>query len=293
MEAKVRVAYIGIGKMGAAMSTRLLQAGHHLMVYNRTIEKVKSLQALGATAASSLQEAIEDIDVVFTSLTNDDAVLSVSIELLKHAKQGMIHISTSTILPKTAKMLETLHRNAGSIYLASPVLGIPSAVKTKTATTICAGNQQAIKQIMHLLETYSLRIENMGEEVSHANVFKIGMNYSLIAAIELISELYVFVEKSGVDKAYIQEALRHIYAHPAIHTYIDKIYHRDFNQVNFDMKDGMKDIQLFKKAFLEANVTPDIATILEGKFSEALATKMEHQDWSAVSEVVRRRSGLD
>lgn len=80
--------------------------------------------------------------------------------------------------------------------------------------------------------------------------------------------------------------------HPAVHVYIDKIYHRDFDQVNFDMKGGNKDIHLFQKAFLDVGVIPDLATVFESKVTEALANRMENKDWSAVSEIVRRRSGL-
>ena len=49
-------------------------------------------------------------------------------------------------------------------------------------------------------------------------------------------------------------------------------------------------IHLFQKAFLDAGVSPDLATVFESKVTEALANKMENKDWSAVSEVIRRRS---
>lgn len=293
MKVNQKIALIGLGKMGTAIAEKLLEAGHSLVVFNRTQNKAEALRKMGAQVADSIQSAVSDADIVFTSVIDDEALLSVSKEILVHAKKDAIHVSTSTILPNTAKQLETMHQEAGCIYIASPVLGIPKALRAKKATTFCSGNQTAIEKIMPLLETYSAMVENMGETISSANVFKVCMNYSLITAIELISELYVFAEKSGVDKEYIQGALKHIYAHPAVHVYIDKIYHRDFDQVNFDMKGGNKDIHLFQKAFLDAGVSPDLATVFESKVTEALANNMENKDWSAVSEVIRRRSGLE
>ena len=288
-----KIALIGLGKMGAAIAEKLLEVGCSLIVFNRTKNKAEALQKIGAQVADSIQSAVLDADIVFTSVIDDEALLSVSKEMLVHAKKGVIHVSTSTILPNTANALEALHKDAGCIYIASPVLGIPVAVKAKKATTFCSGNQAAIEKIIPLLETYSAKVENMGEAVTHANVFKVCMNYSLITAIELISELYAYAEKSGVDKAYIQGGLKHIYSHPAVHVYIDKIYHRDFDQVNFDMKGGKKDIHLFQKAFLDAGVSPDLATVFENKVTESLANKMDNKDWSYVSEVIRRRSGLE
>ena len=245
-----KIAVIGLGKMGVAIAEKLLEAGHHLVLYNRTKHKAEPLQKMGCTVADSIQSAVSGADIIFTSLIDDEALLSVSSEILAHTKKGMIHISTSTILPNTAKQLEKQHQEAGCFYVASPVLGIPTAVRAKKATTFCAGDQKAIEQIIPLLETYSAMIENMGDVVTHANVFKICMNYSLITAIELISELYAFAEKSGVDKEYIQGALKHIYSHPAVHVYIDKIYNRDFDQVNFDMKGGNKDISVENRLHL-------------------------------------------
>lgn len=293
MKMNQKIVLIGLGKMGTAIAEKLLEAGHALVVFNRTQNKAEPLQKMGAQVADSIQSAVSDADIIFTSVIDDEALLSVSKEILAHSKKGAIHVSTSTILPNTAKQLETMHQETSCIYIASPVLGIPKAVKAKKATTFCSGHQPTIEKIIPLLETYSAMVENMGEEISHANVFKVCMNYSLITAIELISELYAFAEKSGVDKEYIQGALKYMYAHPAVHVYIDKIYHRDFDQVNFDMKGGNKDIHLFQKAFLDAGVSPDLASVFENKVTEALANKMENKDWSAVSDVIRRRSGLE
>lgn len=293
MKMNQKIVLIGLGKMGTAIAEKLLEAGHALVVFNRTQNKAEPLQKMGAQVADSIQKAVLDADIIFTSVIDDEALLAVSKEILANSKKGAIHVSTSTILPSTAKQLEDMHQESSCIYISSPVLGIPKAVKAKKATTFCSGNQQAIKKIIPLLESYSGMVENMGEEISHANVFKVCMNYSLITAIELISELYAFAEKSGVDKEYIQGALKTMYAHPAVHVYIDKIYHRNFDQVNFDMKGGNKDIHLFQKAFMDAGVSPDLASVFENKVTEALANKMENKDWSAVSEVIRRRSGLE
>lgn len=288
-----KITFIGLGKMGTAMATQLLQAGFSLTVYNRTREKALPLQALGAITADSLESAVSGSDIVVTSLIDDKALISISESILSHLKQGAIHVSTSTILPKTASNLEKLHNEKGCIYLASPVLGIPKAVSSKTATALCAGNQSAADKIKPLLDAFSAQVINLGETVSHANVLKICLNYTLIAAIELISELYTFAEKSGLDTAVVQETLHHVYSHPAVKNYIDKIHDRDFDNVNFDMKGGNKDINLFQEAFLSVGVTPDLANIIQNKFTQALATGMESKDWSAVSEIVRNRSGLD
>ena len=287
-----KVVLIGTGSMGSAVGERLLKSGHALTVYNRTKEKALPLVALGATLADSLEEAVKDASIVFSSLIDDQAVTETSLFLLKFAPSGWIHASASTVLPKTATALAKLHGARGAVYVATPILGIPNAVKAKTATSLCAGPKQAVDKVIPFLQAYSKNIQNLGEDPSLANTLKICFNYSLITSIELIAELYTFAEKSGLEKKVVQELLTGMNAHPAVQVYIDKIYEGRFDEVNFTLKGGNKDIHLFREAFLDVDVSPDIANAVQNKFTEALAQGNAHKDWSFVAEIVRKRSGL-
>ena len=118
------------------------------------------------------------------------------------------------------------------------------------------------------------------------------MNYSLMTAIELMSELFVFAEKSGLDIKIVKMGLQNIYGHPAFKRYIDKIAERDFDEVNFTMMGGQKDARIFKQAFLEAGVTPELTNLLNQRYDTALSLGMKDKDWSGIYEVVRKQSGL-
>ncbi len=285
-----KIVFIGLGRMGSAMATQLLKAGISLTVYNRTKKKAASLVELGAHLAESLDNAVVDADIIFTSLMDDSALKAVTAAMLPNMKKSAIHVSTSTILPKTAEQLEQQHLEASCFYVSSLVLGVPKAVIAKRAMSIVSGNVDKVEDIKPLIEAYSDSILYMGEKISHANVLKIYMNYSLISAIELISELYAYAEKSGVDTEIVKESLKHIYSQPAILLYIDKIHARNFDEVNFDIQGGNKDINLFIEAFMEVGVTPDIANTMQGKFAQAMENNMGSKDWSAVSDIVRQRS---
>ena len=103
----------------------------------------------------------------------------------------------------------------------------------------------------------------------------------------------MFFEKSGLDLGIIQEGLHQIYAHPSFKRYIDKIKSRDFDNVNFDMRGGFKDISIFQKAFTGVNAVPRLGDLLKSRYISALANGMDNEDWSASYEVVRNESGLD
>ena len=87
--------------------------------------------------------------------------------------------------------------------------------------------------------------------------------------------------------------MHQIYGHPAFKRYIDKIYDRDFDEVNFDMIGGNKDISVFQEAFARVGVVPDFGNIIKSRFISALAHGMENKDWSGIYEIVRSQAGLE
>jgi 3-hydroxyisobutyrate dehydrogenase-like beta-hydroxyacid dehydrogenase len=290
-----KILLVGLGKMGAALATRILQGGFSLTVYNRSKGKAESLVAMGATEAMSLSDAVAVADIVITCLLDDAAVLSVTTGeagVLRHLKKGGVHVGTSTILPETSTQLSALHVEQGSFYVAANVLGVPKVALAGKLTSLVAGDAEAIKKVESVLKTYSENIMLVGDQPANANVMKVSVNYMLITVIELISELYVYSEKNNVDVSFIQGILHNIFAHPAPKLYIDKIKNRDFDEVNFDMRGGAKDVAIFQKAFAHSGVSPELANVVSGRFIAALAQGMEKKDWSGIYEIIRAEAGL-
>src|SRR5512135_3268182 len=96
----MKLAFIGLGHMGAGMAARLCNAGHDLTVHNRSAKRMQPLLALGAKGATSIAEACRNADVVFTMLADDAALESVALGhsgILETLKPGAIHVSCSTV----------------------------------------------------------------------------------------------------------------------------------------------------------------------------------------------------
>src|SRR5438309_8746578 len=124
---KETVGFIGLGGMGLAMATNLLKAGFGLRVYNRTADKARPLLERGAHLARSPAEAAQPGGVVVTMVSDDRAVEEVTLGangFLSRLGDG-VHLSMSTIAPRTTRRLAGLHREHGSRYVASPVFGKP------------------------------------------------------------------------------------------------------------------------------------------------------------------------
>jgi 3-hydroxyisobutyrate dehydrogenase-like beta-hydroxyacid dehydrogenase len=290
-----KITFIGLGKMGAVLAKKLLEAGFDLTVYNRTISKAEPLVALGAHSAASVQEAVKNADIVITCLLDDNAVLETTAGaqgFLSILKPGAIHIGTSTIMPKTSKILQELHEKHGSIYLAGNVLGVPKVAEQGKLTSIVAGDEKVIASCQAIFDAYSAAMIHAGPHPYQANAMKICCNYFLVTAMEAMAEVYTFAEKNDLSNELLAKFFHLVYAHPAFKLYVDKIKDRNFSDVNFELSGGLKDLSLFQQSFTDSLVTPDIANVIKNKMIIAMAQGKEHQDWSVLSEVTREQAGL-
>jgi 3-hydroxyisobutyrate dehydrogenase-like beta-hydroxyacid dehydrogenase len=125
----MKVGFIGLGRMGAAMAANVLKAGHEVTVYNRSPGKAQALSTHGARVAARISDACRG-DAIITMLANDDAVQSVVFDeggVLASAAAGAVHISMSTIGVGLSARLAAAHASARQRFIAAPVFGRPDA----------------------------------------------------------------------------------------------------------------------------------------------------------------------
>src|SRR2546430_1574107 len=169
------VGFMGLGGMGLAMATNLLKDGFGLRVYNRTAEKARPLLEQGARLARTPAEAAEPGGVVVTMVSDDRAVEEVTLGangLLDRLGDG-IHLSMSTIAPRTARRLAALHRERGAGYVASPVFGKPAVAAQAKLWVVTSGDAAAQAGVRPIQEAMAQRGFDFGADPGAANVIKL------------------------------------------------------------------------------------------------------------------------
>ena len=114
-----KLGILGLGKMGSAFALNLLSKGHEVHVYNRSKDRLRELVAKGAIAHPSPYELGKSVDVVLTSLTDQDVVESIVMGkdgALHGMKRGALWIEMSTIDPDASHQASK-QRSQGSIGL--------------------------------------------------------------------------------------------------------------------------------------------------------------------------------
>jgi 3-hydroxyisobutyrate dehydrogenase-like beta-hydroxyacid dehydrogenase len=294
-ESAQSIGIVGLGRMGTAIAKNILKSGFKVVVYNRSEEKTVPLTELGATKARTPKEVALKSDIVVSSLRDNDAVLDVvngEDGILLGLQPNKVHIGTSTISPSLSTKLAGMHEKNGSLYLAAPVLGNPTAAKEAKLTTFVAGDVASIKKCERVFKSYSQRIINLGTEHAKANRLKLATNYVLVVLLELIGQVYSLAEKSSLDLQVMNELIDMIFAYPGLKQYSERIRNLDFDNVGFDLSTAFKDLQLILEMSTEVRSPLPFASTVNDKYIAALANNLEEKDWIATYNITRMLAGL-
>ena len=287
---KPAVAFLGLGKMGAAMATNLQRAGYPLVVWNRSADKAEPLLAAGASLAGSPADAAGAADIVVSSLADDASlreVVSGPDGVLGGLRPGAIHVGTSTVSPGLSDELSALHAKAGGRYLAGPVIGrVPAAVAAQLVTFV-AGPADAIEVARAVITTYAPMMAVVGERQGQASVAKLIANFLGASAMDLIGQSLAWSEKSGLPPALVPQMLSGFFGNPATREYVTKIGERDFDTVGFTASGGLKDVRLMIDAAQAVNLRLSSAEALRAKLDAAVARGWRDKDWSCFTDIDR------
>jgi 3-hydroxyisobutyrate dehydrogenase len=197
-----KIAYIGVGNMGRAMILRLLKAGHSVSAYNRTRDKAKVVQDAGARLASTPAEAVEGANVVFSSVTNDDASREVWTGpqgiLAGKLRPSTLVAECSTLSHDWVMELSKIVQSRGLRYVDCPVAGRPDAAETGELRVYIGGSREDLEELRPFIQPFSSKIFHFGP-VGAGTAFK--LIYNLLGVIQVAStaEAMVQCEAAGID----------------------------------------------------------------------------------------------
>jgi 3-hydroxyisobutyrate dehydrogenase-like beta-hydroxyacid dehydrogenase len=290
----MRIGFIGLGNMGAAMAANLLKAGHEVTAYNRSPGKVAALVERGARPAESVADTCGG-DVVITMLADDAAAEAVTFGdggLLATLRPGATHVSSSTISVAMSERLTAAHADAGQQFVAAPVFGRPEAAAAAKLFVVAAGADAAVQPLTPVFDAIGQRTFVVSDEPKAANLVKLSGNFLIASVIESLGEAMALVAKGGVDKAdYLDIITSTLFGAPAYKTYGGLIASEKFEPAGFAAELGAKDVRLVLAAG-EALQTPmPVASLLRDRFLTLLATGGSQLDWSAVGALAAWEAG--
>lgn len=291
----MQVGFIGLGHMGQAMASNLLQAQHHVTVYNRTRSRAEELVPKGARIAESAAEACR-AEVVITMLADDHAVEQVVLGengVLSALPAGRIHVSMSTISVALSQRLAEAHAAAGQGYVAAPVFGRPEAARAGKLFIVAAGAAGALETCRPLFEAMGQSSFVVGQDPATANVVKLAGNFLIASVIESLGEVFALVRKHGMDPSTVLDVLTGtLFSAPVYRTYGSLIAQQRYEPAGFQLLLGLKDLRLTLAAAENAAAPMPVASLIRDHFLTAIARGYQDQDWSALARISAENAGL-
>jgi len=291
----MRIGFLGLGKMGAAMAQRLMGAGHELAVWNRTEGRTEPLAREGAIVAGTPAEAELGADAVITMLFDDHAheeVLFGSNGLMDALTPSTLHISCSTISVALSERLTREHARRGVPFVAAPVFGRPNVAEAGKLWIVVGGSEENVERARPILEPLSRGISVVGREPRQAHALKLGGNFLISTMIQSLGEAFVFAESQGIEPGVFLEAVNSaLFQSPFYAAYGNVMLHPP-EQAGASIDLGAKDTRLLREAAAGGNARLSLADNLAEIFEEAKRAGLAHEDWAVGQYRIAQKRGI-
>lgn len=201
----MKVAFLGLGRMGVLMARHVLDAGHELVVWNRTPGRAGDLVAAGASEAASPAEAAEGADAVVLMLFGPDSVREVLPQVLR---PGLLVVDCTTVGPQAAREFGGLAEQAGARYADAPVAGStgPAAEGTLGVLAGCAEpDWPDVEPLLHLWGDPA-KVRRIGP-VGSGSALKLCVNHGIGVLAAGLGETLRLGRDLGLDRTVLLDVL--------------------------------------------------------------------------------------
>jgi len=209
MGQELKIGWIGLGNMGQPMSTRLLEAGYQVTVYNRNAAKAAEVVKAGAKLVNSPKEAAAGADVVFTMIADNAALEAVTLGengAVAGLKPGAILVDMSTVEPVGSMKVNAAVEAKGCKFLRAPVTGSTVLAKAGTIGILASGDKAAYEKTLELFKILGKAQFYLGGG-EESRYMKIALNMMIGTSMQMFAESLVLGTKAGLNRAQMIEVI--------------------------------------------------------------------------------------
>ncbi|MGD1859104.1 MAG: NAD(P)-dependent oxidoreductase [Leptolyngbyaceae cyanobacterium] len=291
----MKVAFIGLGTMGAPMAMNLLRAGHEVTVHNRTRDRELPLAEAGGQRADSPRAAAQTAEVIITCVSDTpdvEAVMLGADGIVYGAQPGAVVVDMSTISPTATRQIADKLAAAQIAMIDAPVSGGSEGAQQGTLSIMVGGDAAAVDFAQPVLAV-------MGKTITHVGPIGAGQTTKAINQIIVAGTYWAIAEglalglKADLDMAQVVQAVS---GGAAGSWGLD---HRSSNMINNDYPLGFrvrlhrKDLNIALEAARELGVTLPMAAYVEQIETGLIGRGFGDEDVSAIARSIREQSGLE
>ncbi len=205
-----RIAFIGLGVMGAPMARHLAGAGHTLVVYNRTAERAREwVGQHGGTFAATPAAAAGNADAVISCVGADADVEEVTLGAngaFRNMREGALFIDHTTASAQLARKLAEAGVRHGLACLDAPVSGGQAGAENGQLSIMCGGTPEAFGLAEPIMRAYAARIVHVGADGT-GQLTKMVNQIAIAGVLQGLAEAVHFTRAAGLDPDKVFEAV--------------------------------------------------------------------------------------
>ena len=205
-----RVAFLGLGVMGAPMAAHLAAAGHAVTVYNRTSSKAQAWVAEhGGSSAGTPRAAAEGAEFVFACVGNDDDLRAVTLGqqgAFAGMAPGTVFVDHTTASAHVARELHRAGLLHGIHFVDAPVSGGQAGAVNGVLTVMCGGDAKPFDAMKPIAMAYARAVTLLGASGA-GQLAKMVNQIAIAGLVQGLSEAIAFGQKAGLDMAQVIEVL--------------------------------------------------------------------------------------
>jgi len=195
----MKIAFAGLGVMGAPMARHLVDAGHDVVGYNRTPAKAQAwAAATGGRHAATVAEAAKAVELFILCVGNDDDVRAVVTEALPHLAPGAVIVDHTTTSARVAREMADLAAGQGRCFIDAPVSGGQAGAENGQLSVMAGGDAAALATAEPALKSYSKAIKLMGPAGS-GQLTKMVNQIAIAGVVQGLAEAVHFAQVAGLD----------------------------------------------------------------------------------------------
>ncbi len=203
------IGYCGVGRMGTAMVSRLIEQGRSLVVWDRDPSRAKDLTAVGARWATTAAQVAAEASIIMTSLPDAkalDEVFNGPSGLLSGTPAGKLFVEMSTVTPTTILALDAKIRAKGASFMDCPIGGTVGPAREGRLTGMAGGDPADFQKVEPVLKQLCRRVDYLGK-VGSGSAMKLAVNLPLSIYWEVLGEALVMCRDAGIDTEKMFEVL--------------------------------------------------------------------------------------
>ncbi len=287
--------FVGLGVMGSRMVKRFLDHGHAVTGYNRTKSKAGWLLEAGMTWAGSPRAVAEQVDIVFSMVTNTRAVEAITQGpdgILAGLGEGKIYVDMSTMSPAYSRELAAQVTRTGARMLDCPVSGSVITLEQGKLTAMVGGEKAVFDRAFPVLKDIGPKITHVGEN-GLAVTMKIATNLGLAVQMLAFGEAVLLAEKAGIARDVAVDVLTNsVIASPMV-KYRGPFVLGHPDEAWFDCSMMQKDMLLALELGRELGVPLPTTAVTNEYLTAANAMGIGHYDFAVIFDVLARSAGID